>query len=158
MDSGLFVVVCCVLVVGLRFSIALSPLPFVSCIQVRCPHGPVVCVVVVVVVVVVEVRAVVVVVVVAVVLRLVVGRLFVVALMLSMFSVVVGCRRLPHAMRTCRPCSSDMVMVLLVLLWLLSLLWLLVVVVVLVVLARWLSRHSRLRPQRGPHVISNCFP
>ena len=155
MDSGLFVVVCCVLVVGLRFSIALSPLPFVSCIQVRCPHCPVVCVVVVVVV---EVRAVVVVVVVAVVLRLVVGRLFVVALMLSMFSVVVGCRRLPHAMRTCRPCSSDMVMVLLVLLWLLSLLWLLVVAVIVVVLARWLSRHSRLRPQRGPHVISNCFP
>ena len=154
MDSGLFVVVCCVLVVGLRFSIALSPLPFVSCIQVRCPHGPVVCVVVVVVVV--EVRAVVVVVVVAVMLRLVVGRLFVVALMLSMFSVVVGCHRLPHAMRTCRPCSSDMVMVLLVLLWLLSLLWLFVVVVIVVVLARWHSRHSRLRPQRGAHLISKC--
>ena len=30
------------------------------------------------------------------------------------------------------------------------------VAVVVVVLAMWLSRHSRLRPQRGPHVISNC--
>ena len=149
----LWFVVCWLL--GCAFRFALSPLPFVNCIQVRSPHCRVVCVVVVVVV---EVRAVVVAVVVAVVLRLGVGRLFVVALVLSMFSVVVGCHRLPHAMRTCRPCSSDMVMMLVVLLWLLSLLWLLVVVVIVVVLARWLSRHSRLRPQRGPHVISNCFP
>ena len=150
----LWFVVCWLLGCAFRLRLVLCLLSVVfKCVA---PHGPVVCVVVVVVVV--EVRAVVVAVVVAVVLRLVVGRLFVVALMLSMFSVVVGCRRLPHAMRTCRPCSSDMVMVLLVLLWLLSLLWLLVVAVIVVVLARRLSRHSRLRPQRGPHVISNCFP